>query len=188
MMSLNPRQFTQLQLPGTDVPEAGPRDRGYPLVADDGMPFHRLAKAHQQRMLMPMSEVIDTVHKIDSSTMEEGATPREQWDDIRQYKASPKLAMAVRRSSTLPPIRVQMHDDYEPELWDGHHRLRELEDAGHTEVPVWESWNEREHGYEVAVREDEPTRFAGGGWTGKPNWHRTPKGTTASNSMSWNRP
>jgi hypothetical protein len=138
-------------------------------------------------MLMPTREVIDTVHKIDSPLMDAGAPPREQWEDIRDEKSSRSVALGIKQREPLPPIRIQQHDEYEPELWDGHHRLRELEDAGHTEVPVWESWNEREHGYEVAVREDEPTRFAGGGWTGKPNWHRTPKGTTASNSMTWTR-
>jgi hypothetical protein len=168
-VTLQPKQF-QLFDPPAGVPSAihGPEQVDRRPAWE--RPWDFQDPPHQARMLMPTREVIDTVHKIDSPLMDAGAPPREQWEDIRDEKSSRSVALGIKQREPLPPIRIQQHDEYEPELWDGHHRLRELEDAGHTEVPVWESWDEYEEGYEV--RGD---RRAGGGFSGNPYWGRTPK-------------
>lgn len=131
----------------------------------------------QLRMFMPTQEVIDTVHKIDSPVFDDDprSAPAKQWAAIRPEKTNHALTGAIQRGRPIPPIRVQHQQDhhgfeFEPELWDGHHRLAAYQDAGHTEVPVWESFDEYEHGYEV-----QGGRYSGGGWSGTPYWRRRPK-------------
>jgi hypothetical protein len=183
------RQFEQLALPGTDVPAAPPKRKRdlAPLVTEDGMPHWyspRDNAGYQTRMLMPTREVIDTVHKIDSDLFQGGeGDPRAQWEDVTEggMKASPSVREGIRDRDPIPPIRVQhpykrrlghvdsegyvteaREYDYEPELWDGHHRLYEFEQAGHTEVPVYESFDRLDAG-------------PGSGFTGLPYWRHRPK-------------
>lgn len=134
----------------------------------------RALNPRQLAMFMPTQTVIDTVHKIDSPYNGTGASPREQWErplpSSSMYAGVPlreaKLAMAdaahhdYQRSDApkmlrgydiekgiaeknLPPLRIQHIADRQ-ELWDGHHRLATLEAAGHTEAPVWHSFDEDE--------------------------------------------
>ena len=106
---------------------------------------------------MPTSEVIKQVHKIDSELFQDSAdgdwpsTPEEEWDDVRGEKSSRSLGEAIGRGDAIPPVRIQHRTNprgnfAQPELWDGHHRLAEFEAAGHSEIPVNESFDQYERG------------------------------------------
>lgn len=137
----------------------------------------RALNPKQLAMFMPVREVIDTVHKIDSAHNGTGATPRQQWErplpetslfageSLRDAKLA---ATEVNRElggsdaspmyrgydidkgiaeKNLPPLRIQHFEhggNERSELWDGHHRLAKLEEAGHAEAPVWHSFDEDE--------------------------------------------
>lgn len=176
MTDLNPKQFRQQRLFNPvgmyRSPSPGPHGPGQPWDTDPP------ETGHQLRALMPTEEVIDTVHKIDSDIFDDGwSTPEEQWRDIRPEKVGVRsLDQAVASRDPLPPLRVQhpspgrFSQEHEPELWDGHHRLAAYEKAGHTEVPVWESFDTHERGYEV-----QGGHQAGGGFYGSPDWNHRPK-------------
>lgn len=57
---------------------------------------------------------------------------------------------AGARAHNVPPLRIQhvpagLYTNRDrQELWDGHHRLATLEAMGHTEVPVWHSFDDDE--------------------------------------------
>lgn len=171
-MSALGRQFRQQRLFAPVGMRRTPSAPHGPAQVDLTPGWHRgVEEYHQTRALMPTREVIDTVHKIDSELMmnDEDSTPAAQWDDVRPEKSNRQLDRAVAARAPLPPIRVQhrddaYHSDPEPELWDGHHRLAAYEKAGHTEVPVWESFDNTENGYDTVGG------GAGGGYSGANPW------------------
>lgn len=173
MANLSPRQFQQLRLPGTDVPVSepspgphGPPTRGRVPVGPLTGEVNRLTGtprrgrnswndpdyAQQTTMLRPTQDIIENVHKIDTAAFDRGEDPVTEWKEVRSEKRSPELRQAIvdrDPSDPVPPIRIQKFDQdalypAEDQLWDGHHRLEAYEHLGHTEVPVWESFDEYE--------------------------------------------
>lgn len=116
-------------------------------ISNLGRQFEQLA------MFMPVKDIIDNVHKIDSPYHPEWGgswSPREQWErrpqkvwgegiSLREEKASEvkdDLIEHVRRG-TSKPLAIH-HDDRRgiKTLVDGHHHLATYEELGHQEVPV----------------------------------------------------
>lgn len=124
----------------------------------------------QLSMFERTQDVIDKVHKIDADgcSQERDAgcrqDPREEWEGmggIADMKLASSNMKGMDRSirdpqEHLPPLRIQHPmDRWDARmksgggkkplgLWDGHHRLAAFEAAGHTEVPVWHSFDESE--------------------------------------------
>lgn len=100
----------------------------------------------QLAMFMSPQEIVDTVHKVDSSRP--NASPAEQWDDIKDDKADEAWNMGYAHlpAATTPPLHIEHvgrgrgihHGNEEPqkELWDGHHRLAIAQDKMQDWLPV----------------------------------------------------
>lgn len=107
------------------------------------------AQFRQLQMFMPTSEVVEGVHKVDARRFhnELSAKPKDEWDDIRALKRDRRIGAMIHRREPIAPLHINYgpNDEFEPELWDGHHRLRELEKAKHTEVPIEQHFDDEPH-------------------------------------------
>lgn len=118
--------------------------------------------SEQLPMFMPIKDIIDNVHKVDSvySPIDPFRhqprhspvwSPRDQWEkrqaigvslredklnDLRREPGRNELADAVRRGESRP-LSI-FHDDKHglKTLADGHHRLALHQEAGHQEIAV----------------------------------------------------
>lgn len=107
-------------------------------------------KAEQLRMFMPVSEIIDTVHKVDSAHPE--WTPHDQWNkpgaqhfslkDVKLGAAKTKRIMGDKlgdpkslkdevAGGRSKPLGIYSRPGRQPTLADGHHRLALHEHLGH---------------------------------------------------------